>query len=724
MQKIAAIFMNKNFLTIIFVLTALSFFITFNSQGKTDKEEDPKEKQSKVLKNVGMLIKEGHFHPQPIDDVFSKKVLTKFTEELDDQKDIFLQSDINAFKKFSLIIDNEILGDAELTSFYEINSVYLKRLKEVSELYASILEKPFDFNASEKIQMNPEKLNFPKNERDRYDIWKSRLKYAVLSKYVDKLEERETNKNKKDFIFQADTTLERISRDQIKKQMDRYFTTKKNRETLDENFSTFINCITGLNDPHSNYFPPVDLRSFNESMSGSFYGIGAQLKEDDGKIKITSLVPGGPAWKSGELKENDEILMVAQGDKEAVDVTGYSVADAVKLIRGSEKGSEVRLTVKRIDGSTKVISIIREKVNTEETFAKSAIINGNKKIGYIYLPEFYADFEKANGVRCATDVAKELEKLKAENIEGLIIDLRGNGGGSLYDVVQMAGLFIPNGPICQVKGKEDKPNVLSDKDNRVQYDGPLAVMVDGTSASASEIFAAAIQDYKRGIIIGSQSTYGKGTVQRNISLNDEAFNNIFAQNNTSDLGAVKLTIQKFYRINGGATQKKGVIPDVVLPDRYDYLKYREKDNASALEWDEIPKAKYDEWTSNVSLDQFLLSENQIVSKNNTFNLIKSNVSWLAKYNDKEYSLNLNQYTQDQKELKKIISSLDSLNKVASPLSISNVSSDTAYINSNKDKIEKNKQWLKVRNTDVYLNESTKILSDFIQQNNKASAKLN
>jgi carboxyl-terminal processing protease len=724
MQKIASIIMNKNFLTIIIVLTALSLFITFNSQGKSDKEEDPKQKQSKVLKNVGILIKDGHFHPQPIDDVFSKKVLTKFTEELDDQKDILLQSDINAFKKFSLIIDNEILGEAELTSFYEINSVYLKRLKEVSELYAPILEKPFDFSASEKIQMNPEKLNFPKNERDRYEIWKSRLKYAVLSKYVDKLEDRETNKTKKDFIYQADSTLERISREQIKKQMDRYFTTKKNRETLDENFSTFINCITGLNDPHSNYFPPVDLRSFNESMSGSFFGIGAQLKEDDGKIKITSLVPGGPAWKSGELKENDEIIMVAQGDKEPVDVTGYSVADAVKLIRGSEKGSEVRLTVKRIDGNIKVISILRDKVNTEETFAKSAIINGNKKIGYIYLPEFYADFEKANGVRCATDVAKELEKLKAENIQGLIIDLRGNGGGSLYDVVQMAGLFIPNGPICQVKGKEDKPNVLSDKDNKVQYDGPLAVMVDGTSASASEIFAAAIQDYKRGIIIGSQSTYGKGTVQRNISLNDEAFNNIFAQNNTSDLGAVKLTIQKFYRINGGATQKKGVIPDVVLPDRYDYLKYREKDNASALEWDEIPKAKYDEWTSNISLNQFVLSENQAVAKNNTFNLIKSNVSWLAKYNDKEYSLNLNQYRQDQKELKKIISSLDSLNKVAAPLSLTNVSSDTAYINSNKDKIEKNKQWLKVRNTDVYLNESIKILSDFIQQNNKASAKLN
>ena len=715
--------MNKNFLTIIIVLTALSLFITFNSQGKSDKE-DPKQKQSKVLKNVGILIQEGHFHPQPIDDIFSKKVLTKFTEELDDQKDILLQSDINAFKKFSLIIDNEILGDAELTSFYEINSVYLKRLKEVSELYAPILEKPFDFSASEKIQMNPEKLNFPKNERDRYDIWKSRLKYAVLSKYVDKLEDRESNKTKKDFIYQADSTLERISREQIKKQMDRYFTTKKNRETLDENFSTFINCITGLNDPHSNYFPPVDLRSFNESMSGSFFGIGAQLKEDDGKIKITSLVPGGPAWKSGELKENDEIIMVAQGDKEPVDVTGYSVADAVKLIRGSEKGSEVRLTVKRIDGNIKVISILRDKVNTEETFAKSAIINGNKKIGYIYLPEFYADFEKANGVRCATDVAKELEKLKAENIQGLIIDLRGNGGGSLYDVVQMAGLFIPNGPICQVKGKEDKPNVLSDKDNKVQYDGPLAVMVDGTSASASEIFAAAIQDYKRGIIIGSQSTYGKGTVQRNISLNDEAFNNIFAQNNTSDLGAVKLTIQKFYRINGGATQKKGVIPDVVLPDRYDYLKYREKDNASALEWDEIPKAKYDEWTSNISLNQFVLSENQAVAKNNTFNLIKSNVSWLAKYNDKEYSLNINQYRQEQKELKKIISSLDSLNKVAAPLSLTNVSSDTAYINSNKDKIEKNKQWLKVRNTDVYLNESIKILSDFIQQNNKASAKLN
>ena len=324
--------------------------------------------------------------------------------------------------------------------------------------------------------------------------------------------------------------------------------TKKNRETNDENFSTFVNAITFSMDPHSTYFPPIDLRTFNEGMRGSFFGIGAQLVEEDGKIKIASLISGGPAWKSGELQEKDEIMKVGQGKAEPVDVTGYAVTDAVKLIRGSEKGSEVRLTVRKIDGSIKVIILLRDDVKLDDVYVKSAIIKGEHKIGYIYLPEFYADFENPKGPRCADDVAKELEKLKAENVEGIVMDLRGNGGGSLYDVVQMAGLFIEDGPICQVKGREEKAKVLEDRDRTVKYTGPLAVMVDEMSASASEIFAAAIQDYKRGIIIGSTSTYGKGTVQRNIALNPQSENNIFGTSKADDLGSVKLTIQKFYRI--------------------------------------------------------------------------------------------------------------------------------------------------------------------------------
>ncbi len=714
--------MSKKFIPVIIALTGASLFFTFQTQGKNDDDDNPKTRYARILRNVGVLLEEGHFSPRKIDDAFSKEVLKKFTSELDNEKTILLKTDVDAFRKYETKIDDEIHG-SELESFYAVNEVYTKRLNEASQLYKTILSKPFDFTVDEIVLLDADKADFPKSEAERADLWRKRLKYGVLGKYVDMQEEREKNKDKKDFKFKADSTLEREAREQVMKQMDRYFATKKTRETTDENFSTFVNAITNLMDPHSTYFPPIDLRSFNESMSGRFFGIGAQLKEDDGRIKIASLVSGGPAWKSGELKENDEIIKVGQGKNEPVDVTGYAVSDAVKLIRGAEKGSEVRLTVKRADGSIKVIVLIRDDIKLEDTFAKSAIIKGDNKIGYIYLPEFYADFERPNGARCSADVAKEIEKLKAEKVEGIILDLRGNGGGSLYDVVQMAGLFIEDGPICQVKGRDEKANILRDKDKNVLYDGPLAVMVDGTSASASEIFAAAIQDYKRGVIIGSSSTYGKGTVQRNIPLNPETENIMLGDKKSEDLGSVKLTLQKFYRINGGATQLKGVTPDVVLPDRYDYLKFREKDNPDALRWDEIARAEYRTWTSTPSADLVISSANQDVNMNTTFNKIKADVQWLGQYNDKEYSLNIVKYKDEQKQLKSVYKQIEELNKLPRPMDISNLPADTSVINSATDKMDKNKQWLKFRSTDIYIDESVKVLSRMIVQNNLAKAEI-
>ena len=710
--------MSKKFIPVIIALTGISLFFTYQSQGKNDNDDNPKSRYTKILRNVGVLLEEGHFSPRKIDDAFSKEVLKKFAEELDNDKTIFLQSNIDAFKKYENRIDDEIHG-SELESFYTVNDVYIKRSAEVSQLYKDILAKPFDFTKDEKVIMDAEKLGFPKNEAERLDQWRKRLKYAVLGKYVDLQEEREKNKGKKDFKIKADSTLEREARDQARKQLDRYFATKKTRETNDENFSTFVNTITTIMDPHSNYFLPVDLRSFNESMSGRFYGIGAQLKDDDGKIKIASLVSGGPAWKSGELKENDEIIKVAQGNEEPIDVTGYAVTDAVKLIRGAKVGTEVRLTIKRVDGTIKVVTLQRDEVKLEDTFAKSAIIKGENKIGYIYLPEFYADFERPNGARCAADVAKEIEKLKAEKVDGIVLDLRGNGGGSLYDVVQMAGLFIEEGPICQVKGRDEKANILRDRDKNVQYTGPFAVMVDETSASASEIFAAAIQDYKRGVIIGSTSTYGKGTVQRNIPLNPESESALFANKKTEDLGTVKLTLQKFYRINGGATQLKGVTPDIVLPDRLEHLKFREKDNPYALRWDEINKADYKTWTSTSSDDLIISSANNDVNKSATFGKIKENVLWLEKYNDKEYSLNIAKYKEDQKKLKEVYKQIEDSYKLPTPLNIQNVSADTMAINSAQDKVDKNKQWIKIRSTDIYIDETVKVLNKMIAQENTA-----
>jgi carboxyl-terminal processing protease len=567
------------------------------------------------------------------------------------------------------------------------------------------------FQVQERVQMDPEKLDFSLTTQDRFQVWRKRLKYAVLSKYFDLMEEQEKNKDAK-VAIKADSTLEREARDQIRRQMDRYFTSKIKRETEDELFSFFINAITVSMDPHTNYYPPVDTRTFNESMSGRFFGIGALLKDEDGHIKISGLTTGGPAWKSGELKENDEIIKVAQGTEEPVDITGFAIPDAVKLIRGATKGSEVRLTIKRIDGTIKVVKLLRDDIKLEDTFAKSAIVQGEHKIGYIYLPEFYADFERVGGARCAVDVAKEVEKLKAEKVEGIILDLRGNGGGSLYDVVQIAGLFIKEGPVCQVKGRDESPSILKDRDDKIQYDGPLAVMVDGTSASASEIFAAAIQDYQRGIVIGSSSTYGKGTVQRMIPLTPDR-DLIFSDKKTEDLGNVKLTLQKFYRINGGATQLKGVTPDIILPDRFDYLKFREKDNPRSLPWDVIKEAAYN--TVNNELSGIIAQSNNDLRQNVTFNKIKAQVQLLEKLNQKEYDLQLDKYRADQKQMKNAFKQLEELVKLPNTLNIRNLYADTTDVQSTVEKTDKNKQWMKFRLNDVYLQQSISVLDKWINK---------
>ncbi len=704
--------MSKKFIPVVLLLTVAGFFFASKSQGKNENDENPKLRYTKILRNVGILLEEGHYSPKKIDDAFSKLVLKKFENEMDDEKNVFLQSDIENFKKYENKIDDEIHG-AEIESFFAVNEIYQKRSSEVAQLYVPILAKPFDYTINESMVMNPDKISFPKDDAERIERWRKRIKFMALGKYNEMLEDRIKNIDKKDFKIKADSTLERESRDYVRKQLQRYFTTKKNKETIDENFSTFVNAIAGTMDPHTDYFPPIDLRAFNESMKGSFYGIGAQLKDEDGHIKIASLVSGGPAWKSGELKENDELIKVAQGIAEPVDITGYAVEDAVKLIRGSDKGSEIRLTVKKVDGTTIVVILKRDDIKLDDTFAKSVIINSDHKIGYIYLPEFYADFQTPNGPRCAVDVAKEIEKLKKENVEGIVMDLRRNGGGSLYDVVQMAGLFIPDGPICQVKSRDEKASILRDKDKQVQYTGPLAVMIDETSASASEIFAAAIQDYKRGIIIGSTSTYGKGTVQRNIPLNPESENALVAAKKTDDLGSLKLTLQKFYRINGGATQLKGVTPDVIIPDRLEYLKFREKDNPNALQWDEIPKAEYTPWISNSNMQEVIESSKAETSTNTAFNKIKTNVQWLEKNANKDYSLNLKQYDADQKELRSIAKQLEEAYKLPKQLTVKNVVADTTEIASTKDKQERNKQFIKRVESDIYIDESVKIINKMI-----------
>ncbi|MEO8820739.1 MAG: carboxy terminal-processing peptidase [Ginsengibacter sp.] len=707
--------MSKKFIPLLLILILAGVFIGYGVMGRSD-SNDPKTKYEKILQNVGIVLEQGHYNPKKIDDKFSEEVLKKYEDDLDPDKYIFLQSDIDGFKKYKDRIDDEIHG-APLESFYAVSNVYLKRIAEVAASYTEMLKHPFDFNKDEYLQTDGDKRKYPSTIEERNVYGRKRLKYLVLGRYVDLQNARDSSK---DSTFKPDSTLQREAIAIVSRQMDRYFETLKNHNSTDELFSTFVNDITSSMDPHTTYFAPVDKRSFDEMLSGTFYGIGAQLVPKDGKILIGDLITGMPAWKTGQITPGDEIIKVAQGDGTPVDVTGYSVTDAVKLIRGETRGSIVKLTLKKADGSIKVVSIARDKISLDATFARSAVLNNNgHKIGYIYLSEFYANFDDPSGRRSSTDVAKEVEKLKAAHVEGIVIDLRGNGGGSLSDVVDMVGLFIKGGPVVQVKGREGAASVLSDNEKEVLYSGPLAVMVDELSASASEIFAAAIQDYHRGIIIGS-STYGKGTVQRSISLDPQSENPFFSHT-SEGLGDVKLTFRKFYRINGGATQLKGVTPDILIPDRLENAKLREKDNPDALAWDQIPKADYTTWNPGYSYAPAIASVNAAINKNVDFKGIKEQVSLLDKYRDEETPLNIVKYKQMQKNIEEAAKKLDAYSKSPVNLDPKTLVTDSLAMAGDTSKITMQHQFLKSIGNDLYIDETVKALEKIIGEKQIAEA---
>ncbi len=704
-------------LPIVVILLIAGTFLAFQSLGKI---KNPPGKYEKILKNVGQMLMEAHYSPKDINDEFSKKVFKKFMNDLDPDKNIFLQSDYDALKRYETRIDDEIRGETPVEFFLAAGKIFNKRIEEASIIYNDILSTPFNYSVDENAVLDPEKLKIPSTDEERKEAWRKRLKYLALDRYVESLDMREKNKNKniENLAVKSDEVLEKEARERVKRAMDRTFDRYRHKFTDDDKFNMFVNDITTTMDPHTEFFPPVDKRYFDEQMSGTFFGIGASLIYDDGNIKINSLITGSPAWKSGEVQVGDVILKVGQASNEPVELTGYVVEDAVKLIRGT-KGTEVRLTLKKADGSIKLVSLIRDKIVQEETFARSAIVkNGAEKIGYIYLPEFYANFEDPNGARCSVDVAKEIVKLKEEKVDGIIMDLRNNGGGSLYDVVQMAGLFIDEGPIVQVKDRDGKPNVLRDKDRSVLYDGPFEVMVNEFSASASEIFAAAIQDYNRGIIIGSTSTYGKGTVQRNIGL--DFASNLFGSN--SELGTVKLTLQKFYRINGGSTQLKGVASDIVLADKYERLKIREKDDADALPWDEILKANYTAWNPGYDLQTVKRLSQERLNNNEIFKTIRENTEWLDKKNNKDHPLQLEKYRQEQKAIMATVRQNESLEKLKDSLNISFLSKDENAYKNDPARNDRFNNWLKDKSRDIYLDQAVKVMNDMIIQKNLAQNK--
>jgi carboxyl-terminal processing protease len=720
MPKVLKYMLQRRNLPIVLLLFGAGLVLAFKSLGFGLGNGNPPTKYEKILHNVGEMLSEIHYSPKKIDDNFSREIFKKYLgEKTDDQKNILLQSDIQQLKKYETKLDDEILG-GPVQFVPAVTEIYKKRLAETEEIYKELLAKPFDFTKDEIANFSDEKQDYAKSEADRKEAWRKRLKYLTLERYYDLMEDREKNKGKEGFVVRTDVELEQEARDRVMKILNRNYDRLKFKVSDDDRFNEFVKTITESMDPHTTFMPPIDKRYFDEEMSGRFYGIGASLREEDGNIKIGSVLAGSPALKSGEIAVGDAIIKVAQGPTEPVDLTGYTVQDAVKLIRG-KKGTEVRLTLKKVDQSVKTVTLIRDEIIQDETFARSAVINTPKgKLGFIFLPEFYADFDNPKGARCSEDVRKEIIKLKDQKVDGIIMDLRNNGGGSLYDVVQMVGLFIEGGPIVQVKDREGKPQVYYDRDKAVLYDGPLAVMVNEFSASASEIFAAAIQDYDRGVIIGSTSTYGKGTVQRNIGL-DKTMG--FLDPN-SELGTIKLTLQKFYRINGGSTQLRGVASDVNIPDIFEYTKIREKDNPDALGWDEIQKADYNRWKYGLDLNPIRKSSAERIKANALFTTIHNNAEWLAKQSDRNVSLSLKKYQEEQKKNKAIAKQIETQNKLPHELSIEPLQDDMKRLETDSAKLDRFKNWLKILRNDPYLDEATNVLGDMITQTNLVYANVN
>lgn len=720
-------FMKYKVIIPLLIIGALAAFFSFkyvNSDVSGDN------RKVLVLNTVMATINEAHFAPQQLNDSFSNRVFNNVIESQDYEKKFFTREDMDKLEQYRYKLDDELKSSS--LDFYNLfNELLAKRVTQVEGYLTEIMGTPFTFDGNEEIELNGEKISFAANDKELKDRWYLYLKYRTLSKYIDLKKGQEdrklyrdtavVNKDTTKFVVKTNAELEKEARDNISSTMQRYFKRLK-KINDDDRFAAYVNAYTESEDPHTNYLPPREKKSFDEQMSGTFFGIGAQLKEEDGKIKIVSIVTGSPCWKQGELKAGDEIMKVGQGANTPEDVTGFEINDVVQKIRG-DKGTEVRLTVKKIDGSIRVISIIRGEVNNDEIFAKSAIINSPKgPVGYIYLIEFYSNFNSIDGRRCAEDVAQEVAKLKDAGVKGIILDLRYNGGGSLTDVVDMAGLFVNRGPIVQVRSSDAEPYTMANRGSNLLYDGPLAIMVNQGSASASEIMAAAMQDYKRAVIVGSP-TFGKGTVQKLIPL-DELLDNVVRAkmhaNNIPDIGSLKITIQKFYRVNGGSTQLKGVTPDIQLPDLYSYIDVGERKDKAALGWDEIPPSPYAPFANPVNVPVLKALSEKRVGSNPHFEAVKANAERLKKLEENNVvSLNEKKYRMKLDETTALSKKMEELDKKATALDVSNLKTDLERINTDSVLIEKNKNWLKNLKKDIYIAETVNIINDMGDNSSQA-----
>ena len=691
-----------------FILLFFSLFLLLshtNLKGENSTSDQDPEKDKVLISVLNYMLTRGHYVQKDLNDEFSKHVFTNFIDGLDPSKRYFTKDDIKEFSKYKYQIDNQ-LKESDIAFYNLVYNRFLSKIKNAKKYYGALLKKPFNYKKNEVIDLDYKKMEYADSEKELVNYWRKQLKLQTIDR-IQEQENLDEEKFEKDPTYKkrSFSSIEKIAREKVMTSMENLYIRIDELEHKDW-FSTFLNSVVSAFGPHTTYMAPNIKETFDQDMSGKLEGIGARLQKKGIYTHVVELVSGGPAWKQGELEEGDILLKVAQENEDPIDIVGMRLDDAIKFIKGP-KDTKVTLSVKKkIDGSTKDITIIRDIVQLDETFVKSSVVlKDGKKFGIIDLPKFYINFDDRNFRDSAKDMEKEIERLKDENVEGLLIDLRNNGGGSLDTAVKIAGLFVDKGPVVQVKYRNEDPVVREDIDKNIQWSGSLVVLVNELSASASEIFAAAMQDYNRAIILGGNQTYGKGTVQNIIPINK------FYPNYDKKLGFLKMTIQKFYRINGGSTQVEGVYSDIAMPTRFSYMSYGERDLEGALKWDKVPQANYKPINSYINFSDVVTTSIERINNDPKFQLIDEYAKWLKnEQEDSTYSLNYKQYKKELKEREVFSKKFNSVFKYKSNLTFNSPNYELPLFKDNKDLEEKRMAWHKNLSKDIYISEALNVLS--------------
>ena len=695
--------MSKNLFT-----PLIAFIMCLASCSFVSKDFDASDKDSLIIQLITYVLDQAHYLDKDINDDFSEKVFDTFLENLDPYKRYFYASDIYEFSKYKHSID-DAFKNPNLDFFDLVHERYSSRMLESEKIFNDILSKPFDFSKDEICECDFEVLDYVQTKDELYDRWRKLLKIYVIENYHNEIED-DLRKQEEDPYFKLRKLdlIEKETRDALNETMNQNFRFISEEMQRSDWFSVYINSFVSQYDPNTSYLDPESKDRFDVDMSGNYAGIGARLQKKIDKVEITEVISGGPAWRDNILEKGDAILKVRQDDEEEpVSILNMRLSEAVKLIKG-KKGTKVHLTIKKVDGSISEVSVKRDIVLLEETYIKSSIVEkGNNNFGIINIPKFYIDFDNQSNRDAAKDLRTEIERLKEQGVQGLVIDLRNNGGGALKTVVEMAGMFIKNGPVVQVKYFDKEKQVLSDRDRSILWTGPLVILVNEGSASASEILAAAMQDYKRAIIIGGNQTWGKGTVQNVFPLN-----RMVRGNTNGDLGALRYTTQKYYRINGGSVQLEGVKSDINVPYRYKYLDFGEKDSKNPLQWDEIDQVEYATWDSNFNFDEAIRKSKKRMADNKYLKLVDENAKWIKSVrDDKLINLNYDKFKLELDENSLKTEKFKALNDFSMDYNFKSLPYELDLIKNDSVLGLKRSRWHKSLNKDFYIDEALNVLSD-------------